>query len=307
VRRASIVALVTTFAVSRSVHADLRVERADGAGACPDAASFTNLVRAGGSEPPAGPGTITVRFEHTSSGYRSRIVMPDGKHRTLADDASSCDGLAEATVLAVKLALDLETATPAVPADVVPPADVAVLDPEPLVVRRATPRAEIWTSGVLAFGIGSPVAPGVRAGASLLLGQARWSLGITSLVLPSQTRDIGEGKVDVSILGGGIEGCGRSRVGRALLLALCSRVEAMRLEGSARGFARTEEHARPLFAGTLLGRAQAKVAGPVALFIEAGAVVPFVRERFAIDTVGVVYDPPTVAAATGIGMLVNFE
>ena len=36
-------------------------------------------------------------------------------------------------------------------------------------------------------------------------------------------------------------------------------------------------------------------------------MVPFVRERFSIDTVAVVYDPPVLAAATGIGVLVDFE
>jgi hypothetical protein len=111
----------------------------------------------------------------------------------------------------------------------------------------------------------------------------------------------------VSIAGGGIEGCGRLPIGRSLLLALCGRTEAMRLEGTARGFPRVEQHARPLFAGTLLGRARARIAGPVALFAEAGAVVPFVRDRFAIDTVGLVYDPPVVAATTGIGIVMDFE
>ena len=79
------------------------------------------------------------------------------------------------------------------------------------------------------------------------------------------------------------------------------------MQGTAHGFPRTESQGRPLFAGSLLGRARTPIAGPLALFVEAGAVVPFVRERFAIDTVGVVYDPPIVAAATGIGLTMDFE
>lgn len=294
-----------TLGASRTARADLRVERSDGADSCPDTASFANRMRdAGAAEPAIATREITVRFEHAANGYRSSVSTADGKHRSLADDAPNCDGLADATVLAVKLALDLEAA-PAITA--APPPEVADPGPTASVLRRAAPFAEISASGVVAFGLASPVAAGVRAGAGLVLGQGRWSIGITGLVLPSQTRNVGEGTVGVSVLGGGIEGCGRLPIGRSLLLALCGRAEAMSLDGNAHGFARAENHARPLFAGTLLGRARARVAGPVALFIEAGAVVPFARERFAIDTVGVVYDPPVVAAATGIGILVDFE
>jgi len=56
-----------------------------------------------------------------------------------------------------------------------------------------------------------------------------------------------------------------------------------------------------------LGRARAKVAGPIALFAEAGVVLPIVRERFSIDTVGVVYEAPVLGATTGIGAVVDFE
>jgi hypothetical protein len=81
----------------------------------------------------------------------------------------------------------------------------------------------------------------------------------------------------------------------------------MRLAGRAQGFARTDAHARPLFAGTLLGRARATVAGPLVLFVEGGAMLPFARERFSIDGVGVVYEPPVVAAVTGLGVLVSLD
>jgi hypothetical protein len=167
--------------------------------------------------------------------------------------------------------------------------------------------AEIYASSVFTFGLTSPVAPGARAGAALVLGQGRWSLGITGVVLPAHTRGVREGTVELSLLGGGVEGCGRLPMGRALLVALCARVEGMSLAGSSRGFKYTRDERRPLFAGTLLGRGRAQLVGPIAAFVEAGAVLPFVRERFSIDTLGVVYDPPVVAAVTGIGILVDFE
>ena len=299
------VALVMTLGASRAARADLHVERTEGADSCPDAVSFAHRVRDAGAEEPAmATRDIRVRFEHAANGYRSWVSTADGKHRSLADDAPNCDGLAEATVLAVKLALEVEPAPAIAPA---PPTEVADVAPAASVPRRAVPFAEVSASGVVAFGLASPVAFGVRAGAGLVLGQGRGSIGITGLVLPSQTRNVGEGTVDVSVLGGGVEGCGRLPTGRSVLLALCGRAEAMSLDGTAHGFARAENHTRPVFAGTLLGSARARVAGPLALFVEAGAVVPFARERFSIDTVGVVYDPPVVGAATGIGVLVDFE
>jgi hypothetical protein len=317
----SVVVLATTVGVPRVARADLHVERSGGADSCPDAASFASRLRDGSEEQPADSRDIDVRFERTEKGYHASIIMPNGVHRSLADDASSCDALAEATLLAVRLALDVldvpanEAAPSPSPSPPIPavstlsplspaaPAEVAAPPPD---VRRS-PFAEISASGVLMFGIGSPVAPGVRAGGALTVGAGRWSIGLTGLVLPAHSRDIGDGSVDVSVFGGGIEGCRQARIGRTILVALCGRLEAMALEGSSRGFARVENHAVPLFAGTLLGRARMTVAGPVSLFAEAGAEIPFLRQRFSIDTIGVVYDPPIVAAATGIGVLVDFE
>ena len=306
----AIVALVAMVVVPRPARAEVRVERSDGADSCPDSVSFATRMRDGAAAPEPRARSVTVRFERTARGYRSSVLTSDGMQRSLTDEASSCDGLAEATLLAVKLALDLSEAdAPALaPAPaIVPAAEPLRAAPVPAAARRSTLGLEILAGGILAFGIGSPVAPGVRGGAALTLGEGRWSIGLTGLVLPAQTHDVGEGTVDVSVAGGGMEGCGRARVAHSLLLALCGRAEVMSIAGSAHGFARAEEHARPLFAGTLLGRARARIAGPIAAFVEAGAVLPIVRERFEIDRVGVVYDPPLVSGTAGIGVLVDFE
>ena len=303
----SVVALGLSLTSARTARADVRVERSDDAASCPDTASFADRVRDGAANEPVIASTrITVRFERTSGGYRSWVSTAGGKNRSLADDAPSCDGLAEATALAVKLALELEANPPAAPA--VAPAKMADAGPvTPFVPRGAGPFAEVSASGAAVFGLASPVAYGARAGAALVFGQGHASVGITGFVLPSQTRAIGDGAVDLSALGGGLEGCGRLPIGASLLLALCARLEAVSLDGTARGFARAEDHARFEYAATVLGRARARIAARLALFVEGGAMVPFARERFSIDTVGVVYDPPVVAAATGIGIVVDFE
>ena len=304
--RVWLAALAAIMVVPRAAGAEVRVERSDGADSCPDGASFATRMRDDAADPATPVRSVTVRFERTPRGYRSSVLTSDGMQRSLADEASSCDGLAEATLLAVKLALDLSDAPASEAAPATAPAPPRET-PEPAPARRSTVGVEAFAGGLLAFGIGSPVAPGIRGGAALTIGDGRWSIGVTGLVLPAQTRDLGGGTVDVSVAGGGIEACGRARVGRPLLLALCGRAEVMSIEGSAHGFARVESRARPLFAGTLLGRARARVAGPVAAFVEAGAVIPIVRERFEIDRVGVVYDPPIVGATAAIGVLVDFE
>lgn len=304
---ASVLSFATVIVAPRA-RADVRVERSDGADSCPDNASFATRMRDAAPAPSSAIRDVTVRFERTPNGYRSSVLTSDGRHRTLADDASSCDGLAEATILAVKLALD-PSEPPAAPASApiatAPPPTREAVSPPP--VRRSTVGVEVLAGGILTVGIGSPVAPGACGGAALTLGDGRSSIGVTCLALSAQTREVGEGTVDISVAGGGIEGCGRARVGRPVLLALCGRAEVMSLAGTAQGFARVENRARPLFAGTVLGRARVQVAGPVTAFLETGVVVPVVRERFAIDRVGVVYDPPIVAGTAGIGVLVDFE
>jgi hypothetical protein len=287
-----------------SASADVRVERGEGAGACPDGAALSARMTEG-----EGRASITVRFERTPGGYRSAIVTADGKQRTLADEGSTCDGLAEATLLAVRLALDAApaaSATPATPTAVIAPAPQTAPSaelPAPSVEARAT-RSSIG-SELLAGGL--PLAPGIRGGAAVTLFTGHWSIGVTGAFLPAKTHDVGTGQVDVSVVGGGIEGCGRGRVSRALLVALCGRFEAFRLGGSAHGFASSAEHARPLLVSTALGRGQVSVAGPLAIYAELGAIVPVVRERFAIDGVGLVYDPPIVGGSAGIGALAVFE
>ncbi|MBX3209992.1 MAG: hypothetical protein KF764_33490 [Labilithrix sp.] len=310
----ALVVFAATLGSSGIAHAEVKVERSEGADSCPDAASFAEQVRDGGGEPASDTAAdISVRFERTKQGYRSSVRVADGAYRAIVEDAPTCDGVAEAAALAVKLALDMEAARPVAPAPTPSVVDAPVAPrresvPTAHVDEARAPLGELSATGVVAFGIASPVAPGVRAGAAIALDRrGHWSLGLTGLLLPAQSRTLGEGTVDLSVQGGGLEGCGRSRVGRSVLLALCTRFEAMRLQAEARGFPRSEAHARPLFGGTLLGRARAKVAGPVAVFVEVGALVPLVRQRFSIDTVGLVYDPPVLAATTGIGLAVDFE
>ena len=223
--------------------------------------------------------------------------------RALDDRAAGCDGLAEATLLAVRLALDVpaEPPAPAEPSDHDTPAPIVAGDPHPRHV-------EILAGGLAAFGIGSAFAPGVRAGGALTLGsEAQWSIGVTGFALASRTQTLGAGAVSIGALGGGVDLCRRHRFGASWRVGLCGRAELGRLSGQARGFDTNEEAARPLVLGSLLLRAQRRFYGPLGLFAEVGGAVPIVRERFEIQGVGLVYDPPLVAATGAIGALVDFE
>jgi hypothetical protein len=298
--------------------AEVHVERAEGAGTCPDAAAIEARVQDGAIGRDARTRAVTVTFERTTRGYRSTIRTPDGLQRSLADDATTCDGLAEATVLAVRLALEVPEPVPrgpvttsanATPPSLAPstPGRDRAPDEAPRTASKRAVGVEVLAAGAVAFGIGSPLAPGLRGGASLTFAAGRWSAGLTGLVLPSQTRQVGLGEVDVLVAGGGVEACHRLRVARPVLVALCGRAEALMLSGTARGFATVEEHARPVFLGTLLARGQARLGGPVAAFAEGGVVAPVIRERFEIQGVGLVYDPPPVGATAAFGALVDFE
>jgi hypothetical protein len=283
------------YFVPARAEADVRVERAPGAEECPTPSAFAERLRASSATR-----DVSVRFTKTHAGFASTVRTAEGATRSIEDP--TCDALANATLVVVRLALDV----PAPPASEDPPPP-----PPPTVVPQERPVApgrsagiEILAGAATTIGIGSPLAPGARVTGSLYFGH--WGVGVTGLVLATQTRSLERGEVDVGVLGGGIEGCGRIGEG-SLRGALCSRFELLRLAGAARGFARNEEQARPLGTFGLLVRGQARIAPPVGLFAEAGVTVPSSRERFEIEGAGLVYDAPILAAAGAFGAYANFE
>src|SRR5262249_50643418 len=112
---------------------------------------------------------------------------------------------------------------------------------------------------------------------------------------------------DVAYAGGGLEGCWRHRIGQRAFVSGCGRAELGRLSGTARGFDRSEGHARPLAPASLLARGQLRLVCPASAFAELGAATPISRERFQIDGVGLVHDPAVVAPVGAVGGLLEFE
>lgn len=288
----------TLLVASRS-EAGVRVERTAGAEECPEPAAFAERVKTARD--------VSVRFTRTGAGYVSVVSTAGGMARRLEDP--TCAALADATLVVVKLALEVPAATPEPPARPVAalvPSEVSerpVPAPAPSGGRGAV--VELLAGGAVGVGLGSAFAPGGRATASFRFGG--WGVGITGLVLAPQSRAMPPGVVDVGVLGGGVEGCRRISPERNWKVGLCSRFELFRLAGSARGFARSEEHARLLPTVGLLLRGQARLAGSFGLFAEAGGTVPLSRERFEIEGAGIVHDPTAVVATAAFGAFVAFE
>jgi hypothetical protein len=233
-------------------------------------------------------------------------------------DDVACDALADATLVVVRLALDVESAPPEPPpkpseriveepAKEAPSPDRAETSPASG-DRRSSNAIEVLAGGAVAAGLGGSVGKGARIGAAWLFDRRRWSIGVTGLALAPETRTFEKGTVEVGLLGGGLEGCGRAATASGVIAgALCARGEMFRLSGAASGFARNEEHARPLAALGLALRGKVRIAPPFGAFAEIAASAPLARERFAIDGAGVVYEPPIVAGTAAAGLSVDFE
>lgn len=293
------------------------VERGPGAEACPDATTFVARVaesqKTNASPSPPSPSqarSITVRFERTATGYASTMRTAGGLERSLDDRGASCDGLAEATLLAVKLAFDHSSSeddaagSASAAATETPPSQPAVHEE-----ASSTKHVELLAGAMAAsIGIGSSFAPGMRASGGLAFGglEPVWWLGVTGFALPAQSEQHGSGSVDVELMGGGIESCRRMLRGDNAV-GLCARAEAARLAGRAHGFVKNEEAARPLFLASLLLRGQRRLAGPLGVFAELGVTAPIIRERFEIQGVGLVYDPPVLGVSGALGLLLDLE
>lgn len=311
----AVVAIAMLLRARSAEGAEIRVERSRGAEACPDPVKFEARARESAT---SASRDVSIRFARTSTGYASSIRTSDGMSRALEDDA--CDALADATLVVVRLALDVESAsvapTSSKPTPAPAPAQATTETPAPDRDRdhESPPAAnlgrangfELLAGGAVAAGFGASF--GARAGAGWVFAGRRLSIGVTGLALVPETRAVENGSVEIGLLGGGLEGCGRAATSsRALAGALCARGEVFRLSGSAGGFARNEAHGRPLATMGLALRGKLRIARPFGLFAEVAASVPLARERFAIDGVGIVYAPPVVAGTAATGLFVDFE
>lgn len=312
-------AIATALSARTASAAEIRVARDKGAEACPDPAKLEARARESAT---SSSRDVDVRFARTSTGYASSIRTSDGMVRAIED--ASCDALADATLVIVRLALDVESAQPESatappPAKLVESAKTSTtvataatvapdrVEPSPAANDHRTNAVELLAGGAVAAGLGVSFGKGARIGAAWVF-DPHWSIGVTGLALAPETRTFEKGTVEIGLLGGGLEGCVRAATtAGAIAGALCARGEMFRLSGSANGFARNEEHARPLATMGLALRGKLRIARPLGAFAELATSVPLARERFAIDGAGIIYEPPVVAGSAAAGLSVDFE
>jgi hypothetical protein len=277
----------------------LAVARADDARDCPDADALVARTAAAGARTAyvsaARDAEVLVSFERG----RARIVAPGGRARMLEDRAASCDGLAEAVVLALLLSGDDEAKPEPIGAD--PQRD------EKQPPRRAGIGVRVGAGGELAIATIRGAAGGAQIAGHVGPNDGFWSIGVIGAWLPSSEIALATGSAEISYFGGGIEGCGHRSLTRSFDAALCARAEAGVMHGEAKGFTTNESHDRPLFAAALLLRGALGIAGPFGAYVEGGVRAPLHRERFAIESAGILYDPPPIAALAGAGLFLTIR
>ena len=263
---------------------------------------------------------VFVAFDRDGDERRASIATASGQMRTLRDVAADCDGLAEAVVLALVLHADGEekeekaepehaitptTPKPEVRATLPTAVDrVDRLDGKPSL--KASPFLRMAAGATSEIAAIRDVAFGAQIAAHLGPKGGFWSVGAIGVWLPQTSIDVGAGVANVSYVGAGVEACLRRSLG-VLQGEACARGEGGSLIGHANGFAANESHARPLFAAGLTARGLIAIGGPLSLYLEGSLRVPIHRERFAIEGIGTVYDPPAIGAGAGGGAAVSFQ
>lgn len=276
----------------------LSVDRARG-GDCPDAAALVTKTSASGAKRPfvdGGVGGFRVVFVRENEKLRATIEAPGGRSRVLEETSASCDGLADAVVVALVLASDAEGDRPA-PAPL--PRETPDAAPAP---APRWPLARLSAGGAASIGVVRDAAPAVMAGVHLGP-RSRFRGGLLLTIVPTQTLALGRGSVDVRYLAVSPEACFSIHPS----FEGCGRLEIGRLSGEAAGFVQSEAHDRVRFAGGPVARGILPLSKEFMLFAEASALFPVQKERFGVEGVGVAYDPLPVGIGLGAGLGLSIE
>jgi hypothetical protein len=292
----------------------LVVQRAPAASDCVDAGALVDRVtlltgrRALVAAETAGGGfAYEVQILKSDEGYTA-IVLAGGTSRQIADPGPSCASLSDALSLTLAILVDSDAPPPA-PQPEPPPAPepvapVATLVPTP-------PRAPVPTYGPRLFlsphvalteGLSGSLVPAVA-----LVNDLRVYRSLSVLAgftwMPSQSVVLGPGQVEVQLMYGQIAPClsdwnilGRVRLGG------CVQLNVGGLRGRASGYAENRETTRVWTSFGLSGLFDVRVIGPLYFSVRLGAFVNAPQEAFAIDDVGLAFDPPPVGILVGTGV-----
>jgi hypothetical protein len=248
---------------------------------------------------------------------RARAAESSTAKRTL--EAPSCDELAQATSVAIALALGAEMVSSALQNDAesysAPAAASADSAKSPVDATRAPRDAttknkkvterQYWFGGelgaVLDRGALPGWAPGVEGAVSFGIGA--FSLRMGGLVLPRETTvTSGTAGGAFTLYAATAAACGRTARG-AVQLRLCLGAEMGRLEGEGVNVAN-----RHLGVSTWLAPGgEVGVSVPLGdpslrLIARGGAVAPLIRKQFSVLGLGPVHQPAAVAGRLGLGL-----
>lgn len=293
----------------------LVVQRAQAASDCLDAAALADrvtlltgrraLVAAEGA---GGAFAFEVQILKSEEGYTA-IVLAGGKTRQIEDPGPTCTSLSDALTLTLAILVDADAAPPAPPPEPPPPppAPMPTFVPPPPSPAPPTPRYGprllLSPSIGLSEGLSGSLVP-----ALVLVNELRVYRQLSVLAgftwMPSQDFALGPGRVEVQLMYGQIAPClstwslfeGRVRVGG------CVQLDVGALRGKAIGYPENREVTRPWASVGLTGLLDVLVVGPLYWSARLGGFVTATRESFAIDGLGVAFDPPPVGLLVGTGI-----
>jgi hypothetical protein len=264
--------------------------------------------------PPAAPAT-PAKSSPTSPG-----VAPDNssvQHRTI--EASNCEDLAQATGVAIALALGADLGEPAAspdPNSPKPAKNTQSVDakPEPPTKATGAPSeaktkiakgSPFWLRGALGPVIDRGTLPGWAPGVegAFSLGRAAFDARLGALVLPSESKEVsGNAGGSFAMFAATAAVCGGTRRSTTLL-RLCLGTEFGKLTGTgvnvAVSWSRSSTWIAPrgdLDVSIPLGDASLRAFGRGTL------VAPMIRKKFTVDGLGQVHQPDSVGARLGIGL-----
>ncbi|MEZ4298939.1 MAG: hypothetical protein R3B70_28580 [Polyangiaceae bacterium] len=301
----------------------LVVQRTPEASDCMDASAIADRVtlltgrRALVAAESAGDSfTYEVQIRKSEDGYTA-VVRAGDKSRQIADPGPTCASLSEALSLTLAILVDADEPPPPAPTASAsasasastasePPAPVRIFVPPPRPPPpRAAPRLLLSPSVGLSEGLSGSLVPAVvLLNDLLLIGPVSLLAGFTWM--PSQDFPLGPGRVEVQLMYGQLGGCAStwSFLGSARLGG-CLQLNVGGLRGKAIGYADSREVVRPWTSFGLTALLDVPVVGPLYWSTRLSGFVNAPQEAFAIDGVGVAFDPPPVGVLVATGASVR--
>ncbi|HKP61750.1 MAG TPA: hypothetical protein VJV78_33700 [Polyangiales bacterium] len=289
--------------VSAQAGEPLRVERAPGAENCPDTAELAARVEAIRGQAAAPSGDYSVEFAHEGGAYSAQVRADRSGTRSLESAAADCSALAQATAVTLALLFDADAARPAEPVASEPVASQPVAPPPPAAepVRAAGVQLGAALGGGVAAGVVRPWAAGLLGELGLRIDAWRFGAGV--VWLPAGQVELAPGVTELALIAGSVRACYAVVRRPWLRVESCSGVVLGSVSAVASGYTSELPQTHQLYAALPLELTVGQSTQRVGWELSACLLVPYRRNQFEIEGLGLVYDTP--AAAWLLSMRVN--